>query len=140
MSSGAAFWAEYIRRLIEETKYKLGLTDYTITLVVAKLPQDDFKMKIMAAPEYMDAVIDIDPSALDTGDEVDELVAHEMSHLMHWELHQVAEDLVILAANGNELLLTKFSKEVERAAELATTRWGKAVKKFIKDSRNENRH
>jgi hypothetical protein len=84
-----------------------------------------------AMPEYEQATIAVDPDKLSTGDELDEILAHELAHCHTWPISSVADDFALalaeLAPDGMREPLAKLYKETARKAEeVTTTRVGRA--------------
>ena len=84
-----------------------------------------------ADPEYRQATIYFDPDRFQTGDELDETLAHELDHCHLWPIATAADDLVLMAV---ELLpeavrpatLRYLKEQVRRAEEDSATQVGRA--------------
>lgn len=104
--------------LIERMREPLGLDRWTIKVVFA--PGDN-PAECAAMPEYRAASIHIDPDKLETGDELDEFIAHELGHCGLWPLASVADDMAIavaeMAPDYMREALGKLVKETVRKAE-----------------------
>lgn len=118
---------EHIIGMVERLKEPLGLNGWTIKVDAGTL--DDGRAACDAWPEYKHAVLTFDLEKLETGDELDELIVHEMMHPLTWPIHKEAEDLADLAANmlpesAREPMRIKFQEEVRQAGEDANTQVG----------------
>jgi hypothetical protein len=120
----------YIRSKIAEMQEPLGLTGWTLKPVVE--PLVDGTAACDAWPEYKVAHLTFDIDKLQTGDELDEIVAHEMMHCHTWAIFKMAEDLAhAFAESAPETLrgaLTKLVLEqVRQAGEDSNTQCGFTV-------------
>jgi hypothetical protein len=84
-----------------------------------------------AMPEYEVALIAVDPDKLDTGDELDEILAHELAHCHTWPIASVADDFAIALAEASpdhlrESLAKLYKETARKAEEITTTRVGRA--------------
>ena len=72
----------------------MGLDRWNLLVVNAK-PDDPepCKASCLAMPEYTMATLTFDLTRLETGDDLEELVVHEMAHCLTWGLANVAETL-----------------------------------------------
>jgi hypothetical protein len=86
-------------------------------------------------PEYRAATISVDPDKLDTGDELDELIAHELAHAHTWPLASLAEDFAIALAemSGHPEPLGKcFKEQARKIEETVTTDVGHAYIRILR--------
>jgi hypothetical protein len=119
--------AQVFESLVRRMQEPLGLDRWTIKVVSETDP--DATASCAAMPEYQQATIRVDPDRLQTGDELDEIVAHEMAHCDTWAIAHIADDLAVVLAEqlpeGSIQPWAKFLKfQVERAEETTTTRVG----------------
>lgn len=117
--------------LVERMREPLGLDRWLIRVAVGPCEET---AACAAMPEYRTATITVDPDRLQTGDEPDELVAHELAHCHTWAAVDVADDLAILVAElMNSEPLGKFLKEqVRRAEEDTTTTVGQTYVRLLR--------
>lgn len=85
-----------------------------------------------AMPEYRVALISIDPDRLQTGDELDETLAHELMHALLWPLAAAADDLRIavgeMMPEDKRAAMNRYLEEQVRLGEERTaTDVGRAV-------------
>lgn len=117
----------YIRSKIAEMQEPLGLTGWTLKPVVG--PLVDGTAACDAWPEYKVAHLTFDIDKLATGDELDEIISHEMTHCHTWAIFKMAEDMAIAFAESAPKLLrgalTKLVMEqVRQAGEDSNTQCG----------------
>jgi hypothetical protein len=111
-----------MRKLVEP----LNLDRWTVTLQTGALQEEQGRACCSASPEYLEATIAIDFDRLKTGDVLDEMVVHELTHTHVWPIHELAETLAqALAASApahlRDALDTLLRRQVEIAAETTTT-------------------
>src|SRR5687768_3345749 len=88
----AQVFESLVRRMLEP----LGLDRWTIKVVSEADP--DCTASCSAMPEYQQATIRVDPDKLQTGDELDEIAAHEIAHCHTWPIAHLADDLAVALA------------------------------------------
>lgn len=111
-----------LSRVVDELLAKmlepLGLDRWQIRVLFG--PGDD-TAACNAMPEYQVATLSIDPDKLDTGDELDEMICHELGHCHIWPIASEADDLAIALVeclpDGLQGPLAKLLKESARKAE-----------------------
>jgi len=110
--------SKLVHDLVEKLKEPLGLDRWQIKI---EFGPGDNTAACAAMPEYQMATIAVDPDKLETGDELDEIVCHEMGHPGLWPIASVAEDMALaLAESAPEHMvapLAKLFKETVRKAE-----------------------
>ncbi|MBA3678537.1 MAG: hypothetical protein H0W74_14290 [Sphingosinicella sp.] len=115
---------ETVSEIVDKIREPLGLDRWQIQTVSE--PLEDARACCIAQPEYLDVVIKIDPDKLQTGDDLQELVVHEVTHLRTWEIHTLAEELANALAESTpethrEPLRKLLLEKVRQAGERATT-------------------
>lgn len=109
---------ELLSRLLEP----LGLDRWTIK---KEFGPGENTAACAAMPEYKTATICVDPDKLATGDELDEILAHELAHCHTWPIASVADDFAValaeIAPEAQREALAKLYKETARKAEEVTT-------------------
>jgi hypothetical protein len=126
---------QYIVETIGKLQEPLGLAGWTIQPEHGTL--DGAKASCVAMPEYKQATLSFDAEKLQTGDELDEIIVHEMMHMHTWPIHAVAESLAHLAS---ELLpkyaqvpaRDKFLEEARQAGEDTNTQVGFVVIRLLR--------
>lgn len=81
----------YIVEMIERLKEPMNLTGWTLKPKAG--PLVDATACCEAWPEYKVAHLSFDIDKLQTGDELDEIIVHEMSHCHTWPIHELGENL-----------------------------------------------
>src|SRR5690242_9580503 len=81
--------------LLERMRPVMGLDRWQIKIVVGPTGEDEEMAACAAQPEYRQAIITLDPDKLETGDELDETLSHELTHALIWPLSNAADDLRI---------------------------------------------
>ena len=86
-----------IAELVEKYKPLLGLSEWTIRIANGEpndTPEDkQCKAACLAAPEYQDATLFFSLDRIETGDNLEELVLHEMTHCLTWPISGCANTL-----------------------------------------------
>jgi hypothetical protein len=114
---------EHIAAFVEEMREPLGLDRWDVRVIVG--PLTDSRANCGAQPEYKEATITVDLDRLQTGDDLEELLCHELCHALIWPLHNVAEYLAPENA--------RFQQEMIReAAERVTTDVGQIVLRYYR--------
>jgi hypothetical protein len=119
--------SQLIEPLVRRMQEPLGLDRWTIRVVAGPDPENTASCSAM--PHYKQATISVDPDRLQTGDELDEIIAHELAHCHVWPIASMADDLLCaLAEVLPEPYVGPFAKlfknVVEDAEEATTTRVG----------------
>lgn len=135
---GDAKLPAHIQNLVDEYREPLGLDRWDIRLEVGAMPEDDrAKAACTASPEYREATVQFDLDRLKTGDDVEELVAHELGHCLLWPLHEEAEGLAegladcFLIVGGAQAAVRKvLAEEVRKAAERSATDLGHVILRY----------
>lgn len=126
---------------VEETLAKLlpyfGMADaWQVQIINGKCVEEDgtpFRGGAECDPEYSTGQIKIDFERLETGDQVDEIIIHELVHLPLMWLHNQADNLAGLSANllhadHQTNALGEYAREqVRRAAEKSATDLGHTI-------------
>ena len=120
---------------INKLREPLALDRWAIFVESAELP--DSRACCQADPEYREATIKIDFDGLKTGDDLDELIVHEMTHAHTWPIHAVAEGLAHALADAlpkpyRAALRKKLQEEVREAAERTTTDVGQTYLRLLR--------
>lgn len=138
----------HIQSLVDEYREPLGLDRWDIRLEVGAMPADDVaKAACSASPEYREATILFDLDRLKTGDDLEELVAHELGHCPLWPLHEEAEglaealaDCFVIAGAAQAAVRKVLQEEVRKAAERTATDIGHILLRYhrrLRDTRHE---
>ncbi len=110
--------SKLVHDLVDRLKEPLGLDRWQLKV---EFGPGENTAACAAMPEYQMATIAVDPDKLETGDELDEIICHEMGHPGLWPIASVAEDFALaLAESAPEALvapLGKLFKETVRKAE-----------------------
>lgn len=110
--------AAVVEGLLAKMREPMGLDRWQIKLVFG--PGDD-PACCAAMPEYRTATIHVDPDKLETGDEVDETLAHELTHCPLWPIASAADDLVLMVVDlvpeSAQAGMARYLKEQVRKAE-----------------------
>lgn len=125
---------QHIQGIVEAIREPLALDRWNIGL---SNKSDDGRATCEASPEYAEAVLTFDLDKLKTGDDVQELVVHEMTHCHIWPLHALAENLAQTLARTmpethREPMMTMLREEVRLAAEKVTTDVGQAYLRLLR--------
>lgn len=125
----------HIRTMLDAVREPLALDRWSIQPEIAQL--EDARACCAASPEYREARISFDLDKLQTGDEVDEIAVHELTHCHTWPLHALAENLAqALAESAPESLREPLAKllleEVRKAGEQVTTDVGHAYVRLLR--------
>lgn len=126
---------DHIIESVERLKEPLGLTGWTVKLEHG--PLEDAKAANSSEPEYKHAVIAFDLTKLTTGDELDEIIVHEMMHSHTWPIFEEAENLIDLVLgfvpDAMRAPLKKYLDEkVRYAGEDANTQVGFVVIRLLR--------
>lgn len=118
--------ARVINDLIVKMQEPLGLDRWSLRVVVGTL--EDLAA-CEAEPEYKKATLWFDTEKFDTGDEPDEVVAHEMAHCHTAPIHDLALKLAACAAAllpeaVRQPIQAGFEEWARLAGEDATTQVG----------------
>ena len=117
---------QYIIDKVNEWQEPLGLQGWQIHLEHGAI---DSKGGCVAEPEYKRMVLSFNLDRLETGDELDEIIAHEMMHGPTWPLWETAEQIMHLALDLappklREPLKAHLSEQIRYAGEDVTTQVG----------------
>lgn len=96
--------------LLEKMREPLGLDRWTHYAEIGPGANENATATCTAMPEYKSAWLTFDPDKLRTGDDLGEIVAHELAHCPTWPLFQLCEDYARLAAG----LLPKYARRAAR--------------------------
>lgn len=126
---------DHIIESVERLKEPLGLTGWTLKLEHG--PLEDAKAANSSEPEYKHAVIAFDLEKLATGDELDEIIVHEMMHSHTWPIFEEADNLIDLVIgfvpDAMQAPLKKYLDEkVRYAGEDANTQVGFVVIRLLR--------
>lgn len=131
-----------INKKINEFRKFLGLENYDIRLEITE--EQDHMAGCNTDPEYLKAVISVNIKRLETGDDLDEIVFHELTHVINWPLHQLAEDFSnslksLIPEKYKEILGYHFDEIVRVNAELVTTTVADSFYRFYKIIKEKDR-
>lgn len=126
---------DHIIAAVDRLKEPLNLDRWFIKLEHG--PLEDARAACSAEPEYKSATIAFDLDKLQTGDELDEIIVHEMMHPHSWPIFQEAENLADLAADlapkpMRDGLRTYLKEKVRYAGEDANTQIGFVTIKLLR--------
>lgn len=124
--------ARVVDELVSKMREPLGLDRWQVRVVFG--PGED-TAACNAMPEYRICTLSVDPDKLDTGDELDEIIAHELAHAHTWGLASVAEDFAVAVAemSGNPIPLARcFKEQIRKAEEDCTTMVGHAYIRLLR--------
>jgi hypothetical protein len=137
MSAVNELMQAHVADIVEDLRWYFGLgPEWQVRIVAAECVEatgEPFRASCECDPEYKEATIRIDFNNLHTGDQVEEIVAHELVHIPLMWLHNQADNLAGLAANLHELdhqvnAQGEYNREqVRRAAEKSATDIGHVV-------------
>lgn len=125
--------AVLVKKLVEP----LNLDRWTLTLTTGPLEEEQGRACCNAAPEYLEATVAIDFDRLKTGDVLDEMIVHELTHAHIWPIHELAETLAQALAQSapehmRDALEMLLRRQVEIAAETTTTAVGHVFLKLLR--------
>jgi hypothetical protein len=123
----------------------MGLEKWTIRLMASDKDgegeKEPCKASCQAAPEYRDAMVTFTFDRFETGDDVEEIVVHELSHCLTWPQTHIADVLA-----GEDPKLKEWARlECERVCTdvgeviLALARELKETRKALKEARKRER-
>ena len=123
---------EHVEAILKAIREPLGVDRQAIRVGNQELP--DCRACCAAQPEYREADLFVDFNKLKTGDDVQELIVHEVTHIHTWPLHALAEELAKLAARqmGSEPLEAMLLEQVRLAAEAVTTDVGHTYLRLLR--------
>jgi len=85
-----------IREVFEDYRELMGLHRWVIRFANGRPDDlDPCKGACLAMPEYREATLVFDLERFETGDDIEEMVVHEMVHCLTWEIVHVAEVLAM---------------------------------------------
>lgn len=131
----------HVEEILERIREPMGLDRWRITIKVGPCRDEEQNERCRgsthADPEYSQATINMDVEALETGEDVEEYVVHEATHIPAWWLHQAAEDAANAWADSAPKPLRnairKYAREqVRRAAEKSVTDLGHAFLRLFR--------
>jgi hypothetical protein len=119
--------AQVFESMVRRMQEPLGLDRWDVK--VESGTDNGTKASCSAQPQYKIASLRVDPDEMETGDELDEIAAHELAHCHIWPIAAMADNWVVLLC---ELLpepfvapfAKQFKKITEEAEEATTTRVG----------------
>jgi hypothetical protein len=122
--------------LIAKMRGPLGLQPWTIRPLFGPDP-DGNKAACAAMWEYLDASISVDPDALDTGDELDEIIAHELGHCHLAPIATFADDCMLalcdtLPEPQRASMFGLLRKQLDKAEEFSMTQIGQAYVRLFR--------
>jgi hypothetical protein len=127
----------HVEKLVEDLRWYFGLTpSWMVTIINGKCVDENgepYRGGCEADPEYSEARIKIDFERLQTGDNVTEIVIHELVHIPLMWLHNAADNLAGLSANmlvevHQANAVAEYNREqVRRAAEKSATDIGHTI-------------
>ncbi|MCC2626390.1 MAG: hypothetical protein K0S14_40 [Thermomicrobiales bacterium] len=120
---------------IEKIREPLGLDRWSIQASTAELT--DARATCSASPEYREATVLVDLARLQTGDDLDEILVHELTHPLTWPLHALAERYANMLADSlpaplQEAYRKGLHEEVRLAGEQVTTDVGQALLRLFR--------
>lgn len=126
---------DHVLATFEKIREPMGLDRWTITPTAE--PIADSRAFCVAHPEYREARIVLDFDKLQTGDDVDEIVVHESTHCLTWELHTLAEELANALADSlpeshREAMRKLLLEKVRQAGERVTTDVGQGFLRMFR--------
>jgi len=118
--------ARHIVDMVAKLTEPLGYTGWSILTQVGTL---DSTAACEAEPEYKRMKLLFDLDKLQTGDEVDEIIVHEMMHPQTWAQWDTAEGIAHMAADMapewmREALRTKLLEDIRYSGEDVATQVG----------------
>jgi hypothetical protein len=128
---------EQAEALMQKLVEPMNLDRWTVTLTTGPLEEEQGRACCNAAPEYLEATVAIDFDRLKTGDVLDEMIVHELTHAHVWPIHELAETLAQALAQSapehmRDALGMLLSRQVEIAAETTTTTVGHVYLKLLR--------
>jgi hypothetical protein len=86
---------------VDKYVHPLGLGSWRINLLSERIPNpNDGRAYCEAMPEYQQAKVVIDPEQLETGEQLSELVSHELTHCLTCPIETVADTLGTALCNA----------------------------------------
>lgn len=127
---------QQVHDLVELLKEPLWLDRWSLRVENTPLENGDLA-GCAAQPEYRKAHLQFDVEQLETGDELDETVTHEMSHAHTWPLHALAEQqanalVAILPEPLREAFKALLHEDIRLAAEAVTTDVGQTYIRLLR--------
>lgn len=128
---------EQVHHIVERSVASMGLERWDIALEQKSLEEDQCRAGCNAMPEYRQATIVVDADRLQTGDDLQELVVHEMAHCHVWPIHALADQLALALAESapkshRKALRKLLCEEVRLAAEATTTDVGHTYLRLLR--------
>jgi hypothetical protein len=132
--------AGHVQATLDRIREPMGLDRWQIEIATGPCKGDDGEDCTGAAhadPEYRKARIVLDIERMETGDDVEEHVVHETTHLPVWPIHKAAEDLAHAWADSappalREAIRAYAAEQVRQAAETTTTDLGHAFLRLFR--------
>lgn len=120
---------------IAKVREPLGLDQWQLHFEARAMP--DARAACEASPEYREAVITFDFDKLKTGDDIDEVAVHELTHCHTWGLHTLAEELADALAecappSHRKALRELLREQVRKAAEETTVTVGHTYLRLLR--------
>ena len=129
--------AEQVHEVLERLREPLELDRWSIRPVCGPMPPEDGRACCEALPEYREATISIDLDRVKTGDDLAEVLTHEMTHCVTGPLHdlaiQQADALANLMPEGmRDAMRTLLQEQVRKEAERVTTDVGQTYLRLLR--------
>jgi hypothetical protein len=126
---------DHIQATLEKIREPMALDRWDIRPAVG--PIADARAACAAEPEYRTATLLFDLDKLQTGDVLDEVTVHEMTHCHIWPLHALAENLAMMIAESmpgpwQAAMEKGLKEEVRKAAETVTTDVGQTYLRLFR--------
>ncbi len=126
--------SDHVHALVARYQQALGLEQWDLRVEVRDGTPDDTTEKASCAssPEYRQAVITLHAQQLETGDDLEEIVAHELAHCLAEPLGSAALTLADAAAAGNPHVAAALREWVRIAEETVVTDVGRVVLRLVR--------
>ena len=116
----------------------LGLDKWTLRLESGAIPEGH-RADCEAWPAYREATIRVDYESLTTGEDVDEMIVHELTHCITGPLHDLTEELAEALSESvpesHQAALAKLlDKRVQDAAEKVVTDLGQVLLHLLREA------
>lgn len=123
--------------LVEQCREPLAKNNWALRVITGDLSPDHARGSCEARPEYREALLTFDFDRILTGDDLQELVVHEMTHCDTWELHTLAEELADALAesapkHARKALKKLLREKVRQAGERCTTDVGHTYLRLLR--------
>jgi hypothetical protein len=129
--------AAQVHEMLERLREPLALDRWSIRPVSGPLAPEDGRACCEALPEYREATISIDLDRVQTGDELAEVLTHEMTHCITGPLHDLAIQQADALANlmpaaTREAMRALLQEQVRKEAERVTTDVGQTYLRLLR--------